>query len=189
MTVPASLDAVVTLTPTDRNGSRVLVVEWNEGGARICAELARLGDIPVLLKVIVENPRELSHDQRTIPTEARVLALVQGLGRDGWPYLLYLMGESLRHEGALSEVTEEVIHGSLDAYRRELFRKPHSRRPELVEVANEMARDGVKTRDIVNTLKARGVSEATAFRYLRRARAGQYLSGTHAMAGSHDAKR
>jgi len=170
MTELSRSEPLAEVTPAKRDGQRVLVVRWSEGNATISAELARVGDIPVLVRVTVDNPRDLPWDSRTVPTEARVLGMVQEQGTEGWQSFLYLMDESIFHEGTLSEINEEVIRGQVHAYQRKLFRKPHSRRPELIELAGQLDLKGTRTQDIVNELTMRGVSESTAFRYLRRAR-------------------
>ena len=86
-------------------------------------------------------------------------------------YWFHLMGGTFRYEGELPDLTPEMLLTHLNAHQRELFRKPHSRRPELIEEAMAMEERGVRAIDIVNALVSEGVSTPTAWRYLKRARA------------------
>ena len=152
-------------------GRRVIRVRWLEEQTILEAFLARVGDIVKLVSFSMRNADGLPTGQRSVPTEAHVLALVRDQGRDGWGYWPFLMGETLHYEGALSELTDDKMHTILGAYQKEHFKKPHSRRPELIDVARQLLQKGVRSQDVLNTLRGFGISESTAWRYMKRARA------------------
>ena len=171
MIVPSPSGATPMLTPRDRDGMRLMEVSWVVDGTVHVAEITRIGDILKLVRYSVENPAGLPNDDRHVPTESRVLGMVRDLGEEAWMYWFHLMGETFRYEGELPDLTPEMLLAYLNAHQRELFRKPHSRRPELIEEAMAMEERGVRAIDIVNALVSKGVSTPTAWRYLKRARA------------------
>jgi hypothetical protein len=152
-------------------GSRSVRLVWTSDGVRCSAELARVGNVPKMVSYRVACERGIPVDRRKVPTEAAVIGAIRDLGDTAGPYLAYVMGATIHGEGTLASITEERIRAGLQNFQRDLFRRPHSRRPELVEVARRLLNGGARTTDVVNALVSQGVSSATAFRYVRKARA------------------
>jgi hypothetical protein len=187
-----ALTQPVELQPLDRQGVRSLQVTWQEGGTTFVAEITRVGDIPRLCSFTIENATGLPVDRRRVPTESAVIDMVHWelerlrkedadrppSEREGVSaYWFYLMGASFHYDGSLADIDADVINPNLENFNRELFNRPHSRHPELIDTAAELLKQGKRTTDVVNALVGHGVSKATAYRYLRRAQAGE----THLM--------
>lgn len=69
-------------------------------------------------------------------------------------------------------VLEEAMEAALPAFTDDVGRRPHARRPELVPLAEQLLADGRVTHEVVAALIGQGVSEATAYRMIKRARGG-----------------
>jgi hypothetical protein len=150
-------------------GSRNVRLVWTSDGVRCSAEIARVGDVPKMVSYTVACEHGIPVDGRQMPTEAAVIGAIRDLGESAVPYLAYVMEASIHGEGTLASITEERIRAGLQNFQRDLFRRPHSRRPELVGEARRLLNNGARTTDVVNALVSQGVSPATAYRYVQRA--------------------
>ena len=149
--------------------SRNVWLVWVSDEVCRSAEIARLGNVPKVVSYTVACERGIPVDGHELPTEAAIMGAISALGDDGVRHLAYLMGARIHGEGTLASISEDRIRAGLRNFQRDLSRRPNPRRPELVELARKLLDSGVRTTDVVKALCKRGVSSATAYRYVRKA--------------------
>lgn len=183
---PWHLPAAVYLTELTGEPKSFVAV-WEAKGTTVYCTFSREGVALAVCDVRIEaDSGSVDAWARRIPSDGQLVGAVRRVGNSGLTAIAALLGEQeavsqayqaalaeySRTKGEASEGLEQAMEAALAAYDKQLKRRPSAQVQNQVAQVQEWLAHGDQTREIVDRLTARGLSESTAFRRLRQARDG-----------------
>ena len=176
----------VWATTTDA-GERRLSMSWASGEVEVEASLcSTAGALAVTDFTVRTKGSRIPRDFRTLPSDGKIISLLHDMGTRGDFALAWTAKAERLGDHTTVDVVNAVLAGtvtpgedfSFDAVRMALVEKldASQRKRAQIEQVKAMINEGLAAQEIVDRLMAEGLSQSTAFRRLRLAKADMDLN-------------